>query len=104
MNTFNLLIIGSLGFIATSIHAQETKTYNQPPVVTGEFVVEQEDQKQLAHLSKDTDQIHVESDFMGLKKFKNETFNTKKIQERFNEGWKKLREDESTLNSGKRDY
>lgn len=85
-----------------SVNAEETRTYNQPPVITGEFTVEQEDQKALANLEKDTDKIHVESDFLGLKKFANETFNTQKIKQRYDEGLSKLREDESSIKSGER--
>ena len=69
----------SIGF-STSVFAVETRTYNQPPVITGEFIVEQEDQKELSKLTKDTDKIQIETDFLGLKKFKNETFDTMKIK------------------------
>jgi hypothetical protein len=84
------------------IYAEQLRTYNQPPVITGEFIVEQEGQKELSKLSKDTDQIEVESDFLGLKKFKKETFDTMKIKERYKEGLSKLREDESSTTIGAR--
>lgn len=97
-----LILITTLSS-ATFANTKETRTYNQPPVVTGEFEVEQEDQKHLAKLAKDTDTIQVESDFLGIKKFANETFNKKKIKERFDEGVAKLREDESSISTGKLD-
>lgn len=97
-----LILITTLS-TATFANIEETRTYNQPPVVTGEFEVEQEDQKHLAKLAKDTDTIQVESDFLGIKKFANETFNKKKIKERFDEGVAKLREDESSISTGKLD-
>lgn len=94
---FTAMILSSVA----NANVSETRTYNQPPVITGEFIVEETDQRPLANLSKDTDTILVESDFLGLKKFKNETFSQAKIKERFDKGWKKLREDESTVNSNK---
>ncbi|MFX2257940.1 hypothetical protein V6380_14310 [Acinetobacter variabilis] len=101
MVKYSVLISAFVLCSVANANAIETRTYNQPSVVTGEFVVEEADQRPLANLSKDTDTIQVESDFLGLKKFKNETFSQAKIKERFNEGWKKLREDESTVKSNK---
>lgn len=99
MIKYSLLITSVLISTFANANVSETRTYNQPPVVTGEFIVEEADQRAVANLPKDTDTIHVESDFLGLKKFKNETFNQNKIKERFDKGWKKLREDESTVNT-----
>lgn len=82
---------------ATNANIQETRTYTQPPVITGEFIVNEPDQKHLANLPKDTDLIQVESDLFGIKRFKRDTFDASKIKERLNLGWKKLREDESTV-------
>lgn len=96
-----VVVMIPLGF-SSAIYAEQTRTYSQPPVITGEFVVEQEDQKELSKLSKDTDKIQVESDFLGLKKFKKETFDTLKIKQRYQEGLAKLREDESSTTIGKR--
>lgn len=101
MVKYSLLISTILFCAVANANVKETRTYNQPPVETGEFIVEEPDQRHLANLSKDTDTIQVESDFLGLKKFKNETFSKEKIKERFDKGVKKLREDESTVNSNK---
>lgn len=101
MVKYSVLITAIVLSSVANANVNETRTYNQPPVITGEFIVEEADQRPLANLSKDTDTIQVESDFLGLKKFKNETFSKAKIKERFDEGWKKLREDESTVNSNK---
>lgn len=101
MIKYSLLITSILICSFTNANNGETRTYNQPPVISGEFIVEEADQRALANLPKDTDTIQVESDFLGLKKFKNETFSTKKIKERFDKGLKKLREDESTVNINK---
>lgn len=103
MTKYIILILIASSTTLTFAKTEETRTYNQPPVVTGEFEVEQEDQKHLANLSKDTDSIQVESDFLGIKKFANDTFNKKKIKERFEQGVAKLREDESSLSTGKLD-
>ncbi len=101
MVKYSVLISAMVLSSVANANVSETRTYNQPPVITGEFIVEEADQRPLANLSKDTDTIQVESDFLGLKKFKNETFSQAKIKERFDKGWKKLREDESTVNSNK---
>jgi len=101
MVKYSVLITAIVLSSVANANVIETRTYNQPPVITGEFIVEEADQRPLANLSKDTDTIQVESDFLGLKKFKNETFSQAKIKERFDKGWKKLREDESTVNSNK---
>lgn len=101
MVKYSVLITAMILSSIANANVSETRTYNQPLVITGEFIVEETDQKPLANLSKDTETIQVESDFLGLKKFKNETFSKAKIKERFVEGWKKLREDESTVNSNK---
>lgn len=101
MVKYSVLITAMVLSSVANANVSETRTYNQPPVITGEFIVEEEDQRPLANLAKDTDTIQVESDFLGLKKFKNETFSQAKIKERFDKGWKKLREDESTVNSNK---
>ncbi|EOZ8645483.1 hypothetical protein ACQWTT_001234 [Acinetobacter baumannii] len=103
MTKYIILILIASSTTLSFAKTEETRTYNQPPVVTGEFEVEQEDQKHLANLSKDTDSIQVESDFLGIKKFANDTFNKKKIKERFEQGVAKLREDESSLSTGKLD-
>lgn len=99
MVKYSVLITAMFINTVANANVSETRTYSQPPIITGEFIVEEEDQRHLANLAKDTDTIQVESDFLGLKKFKNETFSQAKIKERFDKGWKKLREDESTVNS-----
>lgn len=101
MVKYSILITAMVISSVANANVSETRTYNQPPVNTGEFIVEEEDQRQLANLAKDTDTIQIESDFLGLKKFINETFSQAKTKERFDKGWKKLREDESTVNNNK---
>lgn len=96
MNIQSYVGIILLAFSFSHVYAEETRTYSQPPVITGEFLVEQEDQKPFATLPKDSDQIVIENDFLGIKKFAKETFNTRKIEERYKKGLEKLQEDKST--------
>ncbi|BBL22192.1 hypothetical protein [Acinetobacter radioresistens] len=97
MFKYCLIAASSLFSCAVYSSPYETRTYNQPPVITGEFEVEQPDQIHLANLTKDTETIEVESDFLGLKKFKRDTFDKSKIKERFDNGFTKLRDDEKTV-------
>lgn len=91
-----IAVVSTISCIANA-NSYETRTYNQPPVITGEFEVEQPDQKHLSNLTKDTDTIEVESDFLGLKKFKRDTFDKTKIKERFDVGLAKLRDDQKSV-------
>lgn len=77
--------------------SNETMNYNEVPVITGEFEVEQKGQKQFANLPKDTPEIQVESDILGLKKFYENTFDTKKIKQRFSDGLERLQEPDSDV-------
>ena len=99
MVKYLVLITAMVINTVANANVSETRTYSQPPIITGEFIVEEEDQRHLANLAKNTYTIQVESDFFVLKKIKNETFSKAKNKDRFDKGWKKLREDESTVNS-----
>lgn len=92
--------------LCSTVHANpyETRTYSQPPVNTEEFIVEQADQVHLANLTKDTETIEIESDFLGIKQFKRDTFDITRIKERFNNGFAKLRQDDKTVQSNKHQY
>lgn len=91
------LISALIGTQAQSISALETISYNQAPVITDEFEVKQGNQNKLADLPIDTNEIKVESDFLGIKKFYNETFDSKKIKERYDNSLEKLRSPKSDV-------
>lgn len=85
----------------SSSFAIEVKTYNQPPVNKHEFVVEQAGQQELSKLEKNTDQIQLTTNFLGLKEFYRDTFNKQKIKDRFNDGVDKIKQDNnSTVREG----
>lgn len=95
----SLLLISTIILCSvTNANVTETRTYNQPPVITSEFLVEEKDQQYFANLPKDTDKIDIKTDYLGIKQFKEDTFNQDKIKKRFKNAWNKLQEDESTVN------
>ncbi|NNH77393.1 hypothetical protein HLH17_06860 [Acinetobacter sp. ANC 5380] len=84
-------------FFAQTGYSAETMKYNEVPVITSDFEVEQAGQKQFVDLAKDTKEIQIENDFLGLEKFYKGTFNQEKISQRFKNGVNKLKESESNV-------
>lgn len=84
--------------IATLSYAEplEVTALGQPKVNTDEFIVEQGNQAIYSNMKKDTDEIKLESDPLGLKTLQRE-MSLAKIKERFKKEREKLAEETTHL-------
>jgi hypothetical protein len=78
-----------------SYAAIEVVSPTHPPIITEEFEVTQGDQAKYQKMTKDTDQIKIESGAFGLKQLKQD-MQLSEIKARFNNSYQKLIKDSNT--------